>query len=45
LQFEIEDLILIAKLCKPFMPDTSEKILNIFKQKKITSIGGLFPRI
>jgi len=45
LQSEIEDLILIAKLCKPFMPDTSEKILNIFKQKKITSIGGLFPRI
>mgnify|MGYP000964318064 FL=1 len=45
LQSEIEDLILIAKLCKPFMPETSEKILNIFKEEKITATGGLFPRI
>jgi len=45
LQSEIEDLILIAKLCKPFIPDTSEKILNVFKEGKIIAIGGLFPRI
>jgi len=45
LQSEIEDLILIAKLCKPFMPETSEKIIGVFKKEKITAIGGLFPRI
>ena len=45
LQSEIEDLILIAKLCKPFMSETSEKILKIFKEEKITATGGLFPRI
>ena len=45
LQSEIEDLILVAKLCKPFMPETSEKIIGVFKKEKITAIGGLFPRI
>jgi len=45
LNYEINELVLIAKLCIPFIPKTAEKILNIFSEGKVTAVSGLFPRI
>jgi len=45
LSYEIKELCLIAKSCEPFMPETSEKILKIFGEEKVTSVSPLFPRI
>jgi len=38
-------LVFTAQTLKPFMPETSEKILQIFQAKKITKSEPLFPRI
>lgn len=38
-------LIDIGESLKPFLPETSEKILNHFSKSKITAIDPLFPRI
>jgi methionyl-tRNA synthetase len=45
LEFEISELCTIASLCGPFIPDTSKKILDIFRKEKVTASAGLFPRI
>lgn len=45
LEFEIRELCTVASLCKPFIPDTSQKILNTFGGEKVTASVGLFPRI
>jgi len=34
----------IGEALKPFLPETSEKIINIFKQEKIVKAEPLFPR-
>ncbi len=45
LQDWVEKINQIAFELKPFMPDTSEKIQNIFKEGKVKSTAPLFPRI
>jgi len=45
LQQEITMLRSLARQIQPFMPETSEKILNIFKGPKIKSGESLFPRL
>jgi methionyl-tRNA synthetase len=40
----IEELIVIGKLLKPFLPETSAKILDIFTKDKIVKGEGLFGR-
>jgi len=45
LEYEIEELVLVAMLCEPFMPETSKKILEIFSKGEVTAISPLFPRI
>ncbi|MFH1899211.1 MAG: methionine--tRNA ligase [Patescibacteria group bacterium] len=45
LEYEIKELCVVASLCKPFIPDTSQKILNTFGSEKVTASVGLFPRI
>jgi len=39
------DVLTIAELLKPFMPDTAEKIVKIFKSPQIKVGKPLFPRI
>lgn len=41
----VASIIQIAIDLQPFLPETSEKILNQFKKEKITSSEALFPRI
>ncbi len=41
----ITQINVIATLLKPFMPQTSETIINHFKQEKISALTPLFPRI
>lgn len=43
LNYEVEELLEIAVLLTPFIPDTSQKILDIFSKK--VSASSLFPRI
>lgn len=45
LEFEIKELCVIASLCGPFIPDTSQKILDMFSSEKVTASAGLFPRL
>jgi methionyl-tRNA synthetase len=45
LEFEVGELCAIATLCEPFIPDTSQKILDTFNGEKVTASVGLFPRI
>jgi len=45
LEYEIKELRSIAFLCKPFIPSTSEKIIEIFRTEKISAPVGIFPRI
>lgn len=45
LQWEVNELRKLATKLKPFLPETSEKILNQFKGPKIKSQPPLFPRI
>lgn len=45
LQNWVERINQIAFELKPFLPETSEKIQNLFNQTKIQSIPPLFPRI
>ncbi len=41
----LTNLLLIAKLIEPFMPETSKKLLEIIKAKQIKKSESLFPRI
>lgn len=41
----VEEIKRIAYNLKPFLPETSEKIQNIFKESKVKSTTPLFPRI
>lgn len=41
----VAQIVLIATLLKPFMPQTSETILHHFSQEKIGAMAPLFPRI
>lgn len=43
LDYEVNELLEIAVLLSPFIPDTSQKILDIFSKK--VSASSLFPRI
>ncbi len=45
LQQDIEEIVEIAKMLIPFLPQTAEKILAQFKGPKIKSGAPLFPRI
>jgi methionyl-tRNA synthetase len=45
LQEEINDIRIIAKRLKPFLPETAEKIEKQFKGPKIKSASPLFPRL
>ena len=45
LQLWIAEIIKIAVALRPFLPDTSQKILTQFKGPKISSAAPLFPRI
>ncbi len=45
LGYEIGELCNIAKLCEPFIPETSQKILEIFGNGKVILAPVLFPRI
>jgi len=45
LGYEIGELCNIAKLCEPFIPKTSQKILEIFGNGKVIPAPVLFPRI
>lgn len=45
LQNWVEKINLIAFELKPFLPETSDKIQNIFSESKIKSTSPLFPRI
>ncbi|MBU1039416.1 methionine--tRNA ligase [Patescibacteria group bacterium] len=38
-------LIMISGLLEPFMPETSKKIINVFKAEKIVKSEPLFPRL
>jgi len=40
-----QDILNVAELLKPFMPETSEKIIKQFSAKQIKKEEGLFPRI
>jgi len=40
-----QDILNVAELLKPFMPETAEKIIKQFSAKQITKGEGLFPRI
>lgn len=44
LDYYVYEIIKTTKILKPFLPETSEKILNIFKGK-VKSSSPLFPRI
>ncbi len=41
----VEEINRIAYNLKPFLPETSEKIQNIFSESKVKSTSPLFPRI
>ncbi len=41
----INQILILAYHLQPFMPETAEKLLNHFSQKKITPLKPLFPRI
>ena len=45
LQFAVEKLLVIAVLLRPFLPETSDKVIQCFSNKKITGGESLFPRI
>ncbi len=45
LTYYVLEVIQIAKLLRPFLPETSEKILTHFTKEKIVAIEPLFPRI
>ncbi|HRY59816.1 MAG TPA: methionine--tRNA ligase [Patescibacteria group bacterium] len=40
----LNDIMVIGQSLEPFLPETSEKILNIFKQEKIVKAEPLFPK-
>jgi methionyl-tRNA synthetase len=45
LEFELNELKLIATIIEPFLPETSAKLQNHLKNGQVAAIGGLFPRI
>lgn len=45
LDFLLNELMTVAHLLAPILPETSEKILFVFKGDKITEIPRLFPRL
>jgi methionyl-tRNA synthetase len=45
LQYEIDEIRLLAKKLKPFLPETADKIEKQFARSKIKSQAPLFPRI
>lgn len=45
LAYCVSNLVHIAQLLTPFMPDTSKKIIDIFSDEKVTNPGILFPRL
>ena len=40
-----QDILNVAELLQPFLPDTAEKIIKQFSAKQIKKSEGLFPRI
>ena len=45
LEYEVCELLKIAKLCEPFIPNTSKTILELFSGEKVTAPKSLFPRL
>jgi methionyl-tRNA synthetase len=45
LRTALEQLLSIVTALQPFLPETSQRILNHFKQEKIVAISPLFPRL
>jgi methionyl-tRNA synthetase len=45
LEYEISSICEIAEMCRPFMPETSEKILQTFSGGLVKAPPSLFPRI
>jgi len=45
LDYEISELCIIARACAFIIPDTSTKILEVFKADRVSFAGGLFPRL
>jgi len=45
LEYSIEKILEIAFLLQPFLPETSEKIIQLFTAEEIKTIPPLFPRI